>query len=227
MRRSRLSDDLAAAVVDLIRADGLVAGQSIPALRPLAEQFGVAVPTMREALRRLEGVGILEFRHGSGIYVGPHSGRMVMANQLAPRPSPQQLIDLVTARLVIEPPLAAMAAENRTDADAARLREVLATSAGHLRDGDDRLVTTNLDLHRAIAAATRNPVLEQVLDSLAEVHREDQAAILALHGSADTDHAEHAELVELVVARRADDARDAMHRHLAGVIDVLRRRGTP
>lgn len=224
LRRSRLSDDLATAVVDLISTDGLVAGQQIPALRPLAEQFGVAVPTMREALRRLEGMGILEFRHGSGIYVGPNSDRLVMANQLAPRPTPQQLIDLVSARLVIEPPLAALAAEHRTDDDVDRLRRVLADSADHLRAGDDRLVTTNIDLHRAIAAATRNPVLEQVLDSLAAVHREDQAEILVLHGSADTDHAEHAELVDLIAGRRADDARVAMHRHLAGVLQVLRDR---
>ena len=140
LRRSDLSTDLAAAVAEMISTDKLVTGQAIPALRPLAARFGVAVPTMRESLRRLEGMGILEFRHGSGIYVGPNSNRMVLANVLAPRPTGEQLAQLLQARLVIEPPIAALAATVRSADGLAQLETALADAHGCLRRGDPRLV---------------------------------------------------------------------------------------
>lgn len=205
----------------MISRDKLVAGQAIPALRPLAERFGVAVPTMREALRRLEGMEILEFRHGSGIYVGRNSERLVLSNALAPRPTGDQLVQLLSARLVIEPPLAALAARNRSAADVERLSSILQASRDFLDGGDDRLVGSNVDLHCAIAAATGNPVLEQVLESVAAVHSPEQAEILALHGSADSDHLEHAALVQLVIDGDADAAERAMYDHLAGVLAVV------
>lgn len=224
VRRSRLSTDLASAVVEMISADGLVAGQAIPALRPLSERFGVAVPTMREALRRLEGMEILEFRHGSGIYVGPNSERLVMANQLAPRPTEDQLVQLLQARQVIEPPIAALAAQMRATGGLRDLDLAVRRARVCLDERDARLSVANLDIHRTIAAATGNPVLSQLLDSLATVHADDQAKILLLHGAADADHAEHVTIVERIVAGDAEGARASMHDHLAGVIDVVRRR---
>jgi GntR family transcriptional repressor for pyruvate dehydrogenase complex len=221
LARSSLSTDLGAAVVQMIGDEGLTTGQAIPALRPLAQRFGVAVPTMREALRRLEGMGIVEFRHGSGVYVGPNSRRRVLANALAPQPTRQQLADLLQARLVIEPGIAALAATARSAEAITTLTALLALAKEHLSSGDHRLVEANLGIHRAIAAATGNSVLAETLDSLAEVHAEEQAEILVLHGDPEQDYAEHAEIVGHLVAGDAEAARLAMHLHLAGVLDVV------
>lgn len=220
-RRSTLSTDLAAAVVQMINAQSLTTGQAIPALRPLAQQFGVAVPTMREALRRLEGMGIVEFRHGSGIYVGPNSNRRVLANVLAPHPTRQQLADLLHARLVIEPGIAALAATARTDDGIELLNQVLTRAHGYLEAGDPSLSDANIDIHRSVAAATGNSVLAEALDSLAAVHADEQAAILVLHGDAEQDYAEHAEIVEHIRTGDAEAASKAMHEHLAGVLAVV------
>ncbi len=187
----------------MISTDKLVAGQAIPALRPLAARFGVAVPTMRESLRRLEGMGILEFRHGSGIYVGPNSTRMVLANVLAPRPTGEQLAQLLQARLVIEPPIAALAATVRSADGVDQLERALEDAHGCLLSGDPRLVAANVDIHRSVAAATGNAVLAETLDSLAAVHAADQAEILELYGDAAQDYDEHAEIVRHI---RSGDA---------------------
>lgn len=221
LRRSDLSTDLAAAVVRMISIEKLAPGRPIPPLRPLAQRFGVAVPTMREALRRLEGLGILEFRHGSGIFVGANANRLVLANVLAPHPSREQLCQLLQARLVIEPPIAAMAAGVR-DADGIdRLRAALAEAQRQVQSGDPRLPATNSDIHRGIAAATGNPVLAQTIDSLATVHAQEQAEILVLHGDAEQDFDEHARIVRHVAGGDVDAARMAMHEHLTGVLDVV------
>lgn len=226
VRRPALSTDLAAAVVQMISVDGLEPGQAIPALRPLAQRFGVAVPTMRESLRRLEGLGILEFRHGSGIYVGPNADRMVLANVLAPSPTPEKLAALLEARMVIEPPIAAMAAAVRHPDGLDQLQQTLDRAGGYLRAQDPRLAQANLDLHRSIATTTGNSVLAETLDSLAMVHAVDQAEILVLHGDPAHDYAEHAEIVEHVRAGDADAAHSRMHDHLHDVLQIVRSRTT-
>ncbi|MGH3369332.1 MAG: winged helix-turn-helix domain-containing protein, partial [Nocardioidaceae bacterium] len=71
VRRS-LADDLAASVLELIADQQLAAGDQLESVRSLAERFQVAVPTMRESLRRLEAIGAVELRHGSGVYVAPN-----------------------------------------------------------------------------------------------------------------------------------------------------------
>ena len=221
LRRSDLSTDLAAAVAEMISSEKLVAGQAIPALRPLAARFGVAVPTMRESLRKLEGMGILEFRHGSGIYVGPNSTRMVLANVLAPRPTGEQLAQLLQARLVIEPPIAALAATMRSAEGLDQLERALQDARSCLLAGDPRLVAANVDIHRSVAAATGNAVLAEILDSLAAVHAADQAEILELYGDAAQDYDEHAEIVRHIRSGDVESARRAMHDHLAEVLDVV------
>lgn len=221
VRRAALSTDLAAAITQMISADQLSAGQPIPAVRSLALRFGVAVPTMREALRQLEGMGILEFRHGSGIYVGPNSTRMVIANVLAPRPTREKLEQLLHARLVIEPPIAAMAATVRSAEGIARLEQALAQAQRCLLAADPELAAANSDLHRAVGVVTGNVVLAEILESLAAVHADDQAEILVLHGDAEQDYAEHADIVDHITAGDADAARRSVHDHLAGVLAVV------
>jgi GntR family transcriptional regulator, transcriptional repressor for pyruvate dehydrogenase complex len=68
--RRTLTDDLAAGVLDLIRADGLGSGDPLPAARDLARRFGVSTPTLREELRRLQATQAIEIRHGSGTWSG-------------------------------------------------------------------------------------------------------------------------------------------------------------
>lgn len=221
LQRSMLSSDLASAVTTLIAEQDLAAGQAIPALRGLAERFGVAVPTMREALRRLEGMGIVEFRHGSGIFVGPNARRLVLANSLAPRPTQGQLEQLLAARAVIEPPIAALAASVRLPAALQRLEQSLALARELLDQDDERLATANVDIHRGIAAVTGNVVLAQTLDSLAAVHAQDQAEILVLHGNPEQDFREHESIVGHIAAGDVDAARQAMHQHLTDVMAVV------
>jgi len=221
VRRAALSTDLGSAVAAMISADGLRPGQAIPSLRVLAERFGVAVPTMREALRRLEGNGILEFRHGSGIYVGANSNRLMFVNELAPSPTRDQLLHLLRARLVIEPPISALAAKTRDPHGITVLEQALETARSCLVNADDALAKANIDIHRAAAAATGNPVLAEILDSLSAVHGADQSEILELYGDRDQDFAEHVQIVEHILAGRVEAARTAMHDHLADVIDVI------
>lgn len=211
--------------MDIVAEQGLSAGDQLDGVKQLAVRFAVAVPTMREALRRLEGIGIVELRHGSGVYVGPNAGKRVLLNPVLPRSDVEQLVELLQARRALEPEIARLAAETRDERGLAWLEEVLETAGAQLAAGDEILWRTNLDIHRAIAAATGNAILAEVLDSVVLLHAEDQRAILALHGDAAEDFEEHTHIRDLIVAGDAAGAHAAVAEHLEHVVDVIRSRG--
>src|SRR5687768_16015114 len=123
--RPSLSDALTESVLELIRSGGLRPGDRLPSARELSERFAVTTPTLREALRRLEATGAVQMRHGSGIYVGADLERVVIPNPNVRELQGDQLLQLLDARLLIEPPVAAMAARRADPSDLATLRSVL------------------------------------------------------------------------------------------------------
>lgn len=222
--RRTLSSDLGRAVVGLVNHNNLRPGDPLESLKTLAARFDVAVPTMREALRRLEGLGVLEFRHGSGIYVGANAGRRVLANPLTPTAEEGQLVELLEARLQIEPQIARLAAEVQDAAGVAWLEETLGRARTQVAESDEALWLTNLDFHRAIAATGGNSVLTEVLDSILLIHADEQREILRLHGDADQDFEEHANLAAAIREGEPARAAEAAHRHLEHVVDIVRAR---
>ncbi|WP_203433734.1 FadR/GntR family transcriptional regulator [Jiangella asiatica] len=224
MSRRTLADELATGVVELIREQRLEPGGQLDTVRTLATRFSVAVPTMREALRRLEAMGVVVLRHGSGVYVGENVGRSVLPNPHSPILTGERLIDLLEARRTIEPPIAAMAATVRDPDGVARLTETLDEAEQCLRLHDERLWIVNLEFHRALAQASGNTVLAEVVDSIVLVHAQEQREILRLHGDESEDFAEHQRIIRAVVDGSADEAFGATHEHLTNVIDVIRAR---
>ncbi|WP_207947657.1 FadR/GntR family transcriptional regulator [Occultella glacieicola] len=223
-KRANLSSDLARAVVRLVNDRGLQPGDPLDSMKVLAARFEVAVPTMREAMRRLEGLGVLEFRHGSGVYVGANAGRRVLANPLSPRPDSDQLVELLEARRQIEPQLAMLAAQVQEPLAMSWMEQALERSRRLVAERDETLWLSNLDFHRAVAAAGGNSVLAEVLDSIVLVHGEEQKEILRLHGDAVEDYAEHARIGAAVRDGDPERARDVAFTHLDHVVEVIRAR---
>ncbi|WP_166346412.1 FadR/GntR family transcriptional regulator [Phytoactinopolyspora limicola] len=222
--RRSLSSDLAMAVASMIHNESLQPGDQLESVKTLATRFQVAVPTMREALRRLEAMGGVSLRHGSGVYVGENVRRMVLPNPLSPSPTGEQLIELLGARLQIEPPIAALAATVRERQGIDLMVETLDEARQCISAGDDRLWLVNLNFHRTIAAAGGNTILAEVIDSIVFIHAEEQREILRLHGDEDRDFEEHRRITELIVDGNVDAARQAMHEHLDNVIRIVRER---
>jgi GntR family transcriptional regulator, transcriptional repressor for pyruvate dehydrogenase complex len=79
-----LSERLADDIIGIIRSEQLEPGDVLASSRELARRFSVTTPTVREALRRLDATGAVEFRHGSGTYVGRGIDRRLLANPHRP-----------------------------------------------------------------------------------------------------------------------------------------------
>lgn len=212
-----LSERLADGIVEIIRTEQLRPGDALASSRELARQFEVTTPTVREALRRLEATGIVEFRHGSGTYVGRGVERRLLANPHQLRTDRESILQLVEARLVLEPPIAAAAARRRDPGGLAAL-EGAAANALQPPDGDRRPA---VHFHVALAATSGNPLLAETMEALLHVRARDQIAIRHRYDDRTQDHAEHVAIVAAVRAGDADRAAALTTTHLASIRDAI------
>ncbi|NRQ36437.1 FadR family transcriptional regulator [Nonomuraea sp. NN258] len=225
--RPTLSDALTERMLELIRRGGHRPGDRLPSTRELSQRFAVTTPTLREALRRLEATGAIEMRHGSGIYVGADIERLVLPNPNMREMHAAQLLELLGARIVIEPPLAALAAAHATGEELAALRQVLDEAGRHLRGEDAELHEANMTFHRATAAMAGNSVLHEVVDSLLIVHGPEQREILQIFDDRRRDYDEHLSILAAIEARDAAAAEERMRAHLVDVKTVIEQRLRP
>ncbi len=195
-------------------------GERLPPERQLCETLGVSRGELRKALAALERAGEVWRHVGKGTFVGaaPSEGADLAAT--AARSSPTEVMN---ARLLLEPSLAAEAALCATGEDIAELRACLAGARAaeswrHYETWDNRL-------HRAIAAASGNRVMLALFDSLNTIRRAVTWGRLRPDDSGPpADHhsfADHDAIVAAIAEREPSAAAAAMREHLAKVRDNL------
>ena len=211
--RVKLYEDVANHIQDRIRSEVWRAGDRIPAEADLAREFDVSRSTVREAVRSLQLAGILRSKAGSGTYVAQSAPMILLTRELAAIMSdPDHLQDLVRARYVLEPQLAALAARKASaEEKACLLRIVEAMGREH-----DRFVLMSLGhaFHMELAAMAHNAVLSGFYQSAASQMRsmrvlESLTLEVYLQGVED-----HRAIAEAVAAGDAAAAADAMTDHL-------------
>lgn len=219
--RQNLSDEIAQRIAQLIHTQEYEPGSRLPAISDMARQFGVGAPTLREALKKLETVGVVDIRHGSGVYVGRSPDALMITNPvIEARATKKLLVDLIEARIPIESRTAALAVCNATEEHLDEMDRLL-TRAGQSFDDSALLTQINLAFHREIALASGNVVMHQILDVLSSLFRNEQRMILDIHGRREDDHHEHVKIYEAIRARDAELAVERMRSHLERVRDKL------
>lgn len=205
-----LVERLTASIVDSIRAEGLTAGQALPAARKLADQLDVTVPTVREALRRLEAVGVVELKHGSGTYVSDKFERRILDNPYYSPDAGEDAAELLDARIAIEPGIAALAAVNCSRQSLDELAEAANAAlelAPAVRPGR---------FHSALAASTGNRALRETLDSLLTIHARAQQSARIKYDRVQ-DHTEHLSIVDAIERGDSVEAAHRTERHLRSI----------
>lgn len=223
LEKSNLADGLADRIVQLIRAGVYKPGDRLPAIMEMARSFGVGHPTLREALKKLEIVGVVDIRHGSGVYVGRGQDVLLVSNPVyGGAVTKKLLLDLIEARIPIEVTSAVLAAANATDADLDSMEALLARARENLGDAP-LLSETNMSFHREIAIASGNAVLAQLQEVLTKLFQREQRMILDIYGSRERDHAAHVGILDALREHDPELARARMQEHLEGVSKALLR----
>lgn len=195
-RPGGLIDQVIVRLRDEIAAGRWVVGSRIPTEPELAELTGTGRNTVREAVQALVHAGLLERRQGSGTYVVADSELAVAVSR---RVADARNRDVLEVRRTLEVGAARLAASRRTDEDAAELQRLLTALADARDTGDlDVIAQADLELHRAIARASRNPVLTELYDHLIDAIAENVRINVAVPRASRND--DHAELVAAIVA---------------------------
>jgi DNA-binding FadR family transcriptional regulator len=206
---------LALDIMTLIDQGELSVGDRLPSERTLAERFDVSRTSVREAIIALEIRGIVEVRGNSGIYVrGTKPAHFL--KDAAPGP-----FELLGARLIIEPEVAALAAIRAKDSDMDGLSALIGELRRTMHDKRANEIADR-KFHVAIATATGNSVLIQVVNTLWERVRGSMWAKLEEHfHTAELREAamrDHRAVFSALVARDPVAARSAMRSHIERVM---------
>lgn len=219
VRKSTVVDDIIGQIKGLIRRNHLGPERRLPSERDLALQLGVSRPSVREALRTLERMGVVDTRHGSGSQIAGSGSNVLRAPFEFLLALDQPTIeDLHETRTLLEVHLAGQAARRRTGADLATLEAAL----GEMRA---RPGTTGPDhrFHLAVAQAAHNPVLERIMASLGRSIQEMMDRAWTGVGDLKSSYAVHEEVFQAVRRRNARGAARAMARHMEIMTAELRR----
>src|SRR3954447_25789676 len=165
--RDALPDQIASRLIGLIQERQLKAGDRLPAERELAASMGVSRSSLREALRALAMLGVTEMRHGDGTYLTSLEPDALMRPVgLVLALSDSGMKELFEARKLVEPGLAALAAERIEDAS-----EILdcAARSTDARADAEAFMWNDIELHALIARAADNAILCQLLASIASL----------------------------------------------------------
>jgi len=210
----RLADSIAAE----IEAGKYKVGERLPTERELADQFGVSRPTLREALIALEMLGMIEARHGLGIYVT----RAQMPITASAYDVEIGAFELIEARRLFEGEAAALAAATIDDEAIGELERLL----GLMADEDElRGEDADKEFHLVIARATGNGAIIATVENLWELRSRSPLArnILTRARGAGLQPriVEHSRVLEALKAHHPAEARQAMRDHLERVIEHL------
>lgn len=166
IHRTKLCEDVADRICERIRSQQWAAGMKLPAEPELAQRFDVSRATVRSAIRSLQLSGILHSRRGSGTYVADTAVLVLETRELASvMADPQNLHSLVQTRYILEPQLAALAAQKASTQEAEQLFDILRDMELH----HDRhsLMTYGYRFHQAVAEFSHNQVLYGFYQSVA------------------------------------------------------------
>jgi GntR family transcriptional regulator, transcriptional repressor for pyruvate dehydrogenase complex len=209
-----------------IRSGEWLVGDRLPSITQLAKQLQVSTASVREALRSLQSIGLVKIEHGRGVFV-------ISAHHATELPAQFQdvstglIIALAETRRILEPELAAMAAERATWAELDEIKQLAEKmEAQALQDID--YVEPDMLLHRRIAQAARNPILYQMMESVAELLLESRKLTSREPGMTMRAVRYHLLIAEALADRNSAQARLLMLAHMNDALSsVLAHDGKP
>lgn len=223
VRKARRYQQVAEQIERLILKGVLKPGDLLPPERDLAQKFGVGRSSIRDAIRTLEVMGILEPLQGHGTVVREVSADALVVPLASVLMRKREMIaELVDVRRMIEPALAARAALNASEEELAHLADILARQERKMRRGEST-IDEDSEFHYAIALAARNSVVLKVVDLLMDLLRESRTRSLQVPGRLERSVAGHRRILRALRRRDPNAAEAAVRKHLKEIEEIVLR----
>jgi GntR family transcriptional regulator, transcriptional repressor for pyruvate dehydrogenase complex len=219
-----ITDEAIERIKEMIVSGKLRPGDRLPKEADLANRLGLSRNSLREAVRALSLVRVLDVRQGDGTYVTSLRPELLLdaVAFLADFHRDDSVLHLLEVRRILEPAASAMAAQVMSDEAIEELGGVLEA----LEDDADieRLIATDLEFHRRIGVGSGNPVLASLIESLAvPTVRARIWRGISEEGAAARTHEQHWAIYHAIKARQPEVARSWAAVHVAGVEEWLRK----
>lgn len=204
----------------LIESGQVEPGSKLPTERELSRMLNVSRPSLREALRALNLLGIIENRAGNGTYLSTPSDKWPLEPfSLLFTISKGRLIDIFEVRKSLEGTAAALAAERRSDEDLKVMKNSLKSMEDNLED-DAAYAKNELEFHRALIEASGNLVIADMMEKLYGLLQETRTQFSAHHQNTmllrKQDYLNHKTIFNHIMASDKEKATRSMVDHLSG-----------
>jgi GntR family transcriptional repressor for pyruvate dehydrogenase complex len=226
--REAISDQITDRILSLIREEQLRPGDKLPPERELAALMGVSRATVREALRSLAMLNVVDLRHGSGCYITSLEPKLLVENfDLVFSLTDRSFLQLIEARQVIEPGAVALAAARITPDELVRLEDVLSRSRECLAENPARFPPLDIEFHSLIASYSGNALLARIMQALSQMSIASSQRTAVVKGAISRPSVErairvHESILDALKLGDSELARQRMTEHLHQVEETLR-----
>lgn len=222
LQKDILSEKIVGKLVALIREKQLRPGDRLPSERELAAMMGVSRPSLREALRALSIMGIIENRQGSGTFVTSLKPELLVEHwDFLFQVNDATFIDLLEARRILEVGLASLAAQRITPQEIAGLEECVQHSARTIDDAE-AFLKADLEMHQRIINAAHNRILALFMESINQLNVASRQRTSKFPEVRHQTLHDHCAILNALEAHDSILAGDAMRHHLDFVEEQLK-----
>ncbi len=220
IERVSVAEQVARNLLGLIRSGSVRPGQQLPTERELAVTLGVSRPSVREALRGLQILGVIKTRQGGGVFVTSlKAAELLQPLQMLIALTEENFEALHESRVMIEGAIGRLLADKIDDATIARLRKMVAIQAELTRDPVAFRVS-DTQFHRTLGTAISNPFLERISEALFVLGMEYRKVAFETPEVLAQSVKDHRAIVSALGARDGAKSEAAMIRHMQTVRDT-------
>ncbi|MBU8792188.1 FadR family transcriptional regulator [Oceanobacillus caeni] len=221
IRKRKIYEEVADSLIEMIKNKQLKPGDKLDSVEKLANHFDVGRSAIREALSGLRSMELLEMRQGEGTYVKDFDpSRFTLPVTTAFLMKKNDVKELYELRKILEVGTASLAAKVYKEEDLMPIEKALIVMK-NAKDNDELAASADTDFHMAIASATHNQLLinlmSSVSDLLTESIRETRKVLLYSQGRSEKLYLEHERIFNALKDRDSELAGQCMHDHLEEV----------
>ena len=221
IERSKLTTSVFEKLLSYVVGGDWKPGDRIPPERDLCQQLGIARTSLREALKAMELIGMLDSRIGDGTFVCPRS-------EFLSRPllwaftgtDREELQEIMEARTIIEENLAGLAAQRASAGEIAEIGRAVQLMRDSIARGDS-ILEADMAFHMAVSAGARNGVMRNAVQLLRNLLRQWISYKLLIPDVLQMVLKRHFAIYRAIAARRPNAARNAMRLHLEETMNLV------
>lgn len=220
IRREVISEKVAYSIIDIIVNQSMKEGDKLPTERDLSVKFAVGRPAIREALRALYLMNIIDIRHGDGIYVSSlEPQNLINPFKIYMKLGKVTIEQLFEIRIMLETEGIGLAAKRISEEQLDELDRIIIESKENI-DSSIRFLEIDTKLHNIIFDATNNPLLKSIMLSIKDLTRKSREITGDFAETREIVYEDHIKLVNALKNRDEELCKKEMKAHLLNVKNI-------